>query len=129
MVGIVLHSADQNDESLVDADALADLFRVLKDGIRVVVLNACYSDVQAQAIVKEIDFVVGMSDSIEDDAARVFAAAFYRGLAFGRSVRTAFDLGINELKLLGLGHSDAIPQLLVRTGVDANTVLVAGLSS
>jgi hypothetical protein len=97
--------------------------------IRVVVLNACYSEVQARAIVNEIDFVVGMSDSIGDDAARVFAAAFYRGLAFGKSVRTAFELGINELKLLGLGHEDAIPQLLVRTGVDPNVVLVSGPSS
>jgi GTPase-associated protein 1, N-terminal domain type 1/CHAT domain len=126
-VGIVLHSQDQSDERLVAEDALADLFRVLKDNIRVVVLNACYSEVQAKAIVKEIDFVVGMSDSVGDEAARMFAAAFYRGLAFGRSVQNAFDLGLNELRLVGLGHEDHIPQLLVRTGVDpSKTVLVGG---
>ena len=43
-----------------------------------VVLNACHSHEQAKAIVQEIDFVVGMADSIGDEAARVFAAAFYR---------------------------------------------------
>jgi len=118
VVGIVFHASDQSGERLVAADALADLFRVLKDGIRVVVLNACYSDVQALAIVEQIDFVIGMSDSIGDEAARVFAAAFYRGLAFGRSVRTAFELGINELKLVGFSEDDAIPRLLVRSGVD-----------
>lgn len=126
LVGIVLHSADQSVERLVAAGALADLFRVLKDGIKVVVLNACYSDVQALAIVEEIDFVVGMSDSIGDEAARVFAAAFYRGLAFGRSVRTAFELGINELKLLGFGEDNAIPKLLVRSGVDPDVKLITG---
>ncbi|AOK51251.1 hypothetical protein WT74_00025 [Burkholderia stagnalis] len=115
---------NQSEESLVGADALADLFRVLKDGIRVVMLNACYSAVQAKAIVEQIDFVVGMSDSIRDDAARVFAAAFYRGLAFGRSVRSAFDLGINELKLAGLGPEDSIPQLLIREGADPEVALV-----
>lgn len=129
IVGIVLHSADQINETLVASEALTDLFRVLKDNIRVIVLNSCYSEVQARSIVEEIDFVVGMSDSIEDDAARVFAAAFYRGLAFGRTVQTAFDLGINELKLLGLEHSEAIPQLLVRPGRNANVALVSKSSA
>jgi len=125
-IGIVLHSQEQDAENLVAEDALVDLFRVLKDDIRVVVLNACYSEVQALAIVKEIDFVVGMSDSVADDAARVFAAAFYRGLAFGRSVQTAFDLGINELRLVGLDDEDDIPQLLVRSGMDASATKLVG---
>lgn len=129
-LGILMHSSDPAKESLVSAEALADLFRVLKGGIRVVVLNACYSETQARAIVAEVDFVVGMSDSIGDEAARVFAAAFYRGLAFGHSVGKAFDLGMNELKLMGLNHDVSIPQLLVRPGVDAGTtVLVTGSPS
>lgn len=124
-VGIAMHSSDQEKEHLVSAEALADLFRVLKGNIRVVVLNACYSESQAKAIVEEVDFVVGMSDSIGDDAARVFAAAFYRGLAFGRSVGTSFDLGVNELKLMGLSEDESIPKLLVRPGMDATaTILV-----
>lgn len=123
-VGIVLAGGDPSEESLVGADALADLFRVLKDGIRVVVLNACFSEVQAKTIVEQIDFVVGMGDSIGDEAARVFSAAFYRGLAFGRTVRSAFELGINELKLAGLGAEDSTPQLLVRQGADADAALV-----
>lgn len=125
-IGIVFHSQDQDDERLVDGKALADLFRVLKDNIRVVVLNACYSEVQAKAIVQEIDFVVGMADSVGDKAARVFASAFYRGLAFGRSVQTAFDLGLNELRLAGLGKEGHIPQLLVRAGIDASTTVLVG---
>ena len=120
-IGIAMHSDTQGSESLVSSDALADLFRVLKDGIRLVVLNACYSEVQATAIVKQIDFVVGMNDSIGDEAAKVFAGAFYRGLSFGKSVQSSFDLGINELILMGLKNDQMIPQLLVRTGVDATT--------
>ena len=116
--GIVLHSADQAAEERLAADALADLFRVLKDDIRVVVLNACYSEVQARAIVNEIDFVVGMAESIGDDAAISFAAAFYRGLGFGRAISTAFDLGLNELKLIGLSQEVSVPRLFVRPNVD-----------
>jgi hypothetical protein len=124
-IGIVLHSQDQDEERLVAEEALADLFRIFKNQIKVVVLNACFSEVQAAAIVKEIDIVIGMSDSVGDEAARVFAAAFYRGLAFGQSVKTAFDLGVNDLRLLGFSHEDHIPRLLVRPGLDAaNAVLV-----
>ena len=121
-IGIVLHSDTSDKESLVSSAALADLFKVLKDNIRVVVLNACYSEEQARAIVEEIDFVVGMADSIGDEAARVFAAAFYRGLAFGRSVQTAFDLGVNELKLRALKDDEDVPLLLTRDGVDGASV-------
>ena len=120
IAGIVLHSSDQADERIVGAEALAELFGLFKDDIRVVVLNACFSEPQAKAIVKEIDFVIGMNDSIGDDAARVFSAAFYRALAFGRSVKKAFKLGINELKLVGLCDDvTLLPRLLNRQGVDA----------
>ena len=106
--------------SAVPSVALGRLFAVLRDNIRLVVLNACYSDEQARAIVEEIDFVVGMTDEIGDEGARVFAAAFYRGLAYGRSVRSAFDLGLNELQLEGLRDDESVPVLLVREGVNAS---------
>ena len=120
--GVVLHSEAGTDTSLVSSAALAQLFAVLKDNIRLVVLNACYSEEQARAIVEKIDFVVGMTDSIGDDEAGAFAAAFYRGLAYGKSVQTAFDLGLNELQLKGLMDDEAAPVLLIREGVDASAV-------
>ena len=121
-IGVVLHSETGTDVSLVSSAALAQLFAVLKDNIRLVVLNACYSEEQAKAIVEEIDCVVGMADSIGDDGAGTFAAAFYRGLAYGKSVQTAFDLGLNELQLMGLMDDEAVPVLLIREGVDASAV-------
>jgi hypothetical protein len=125
-MGIMMNSSILGEENLVSSEALAGLFRALKNGIRIVVLNACFSEVQAIAIAEHIDFVVGMSDSIGDEAARAFAAAFYRGLSFGKSVQIAFDLGINEIHLAGLNEDLKIPQLLVRSGVDAEmTILVS----
>jgi len=123
-IGILMHSSNQDEETIVSSEALADLFRVLKNGIRVVVLNACYSEVQAKAINEHIDFVVGMSNFIGDVAARVFAAAFYRGLSFGKPVQTAFDLGLNEMHLAGLCEERQIPQLLVREGASAATAIL-----
>lgn len=91
--------------------ALGTLFRLLRDNIRCVVLNACYSVPQATAIAQHIDCVIGISDAIEDTAARQFAAAFYRALAYGRTVETAFHLGKSQLDLHGLPAADQ-PQLL-----------------
>lgn len=69
----------------VSARALSNLFSTLKDNIRCVVLNACYSENQAVAIANHIECVVGMSRAISDEAAVAFASAFYRGLGFGKS--------------------------------------------
>jgi hypothetical protein len=85
----------------VSKEALVHLFRALKDNIRVVVLNACFSRPQAEAITGEVDCAVGMMREIGDDAAITFAASFYRAIGFGRSVRQAFDQGIAALLLDG----------------------------
>ncbi len=123
--GLVFHGEEKGQAALVSGGALQNLFRILKDQVRVVVLNACYSEEQAHAIAEEIDFVVGMSDSIGDEAAIKFAAAFYRGLAFGRSVQASFNLGVSEMDLAGHGYDAQVPVLMARRGADVATVLVA----
>jgi hypothetical protein len=107
----------------VNAEALKMLFTTLKDNIRVVVLNACYSQIQAQAIVKVIDCVVGMSTSIGDEAAIVFAASFYRAIGFGRSIKEAFDQGKTAIMLEGIPEANT-PQLLTRMGVDPSSIVL-----
>src|SRR5262249_5394509 len=52
--------------------------------VRCVVLNACYSKDQAEAIAQNIDCVVGTPSAIGAHASR-FAGTFYRALAFGNS--------------------------------------------
>lgn len=120
--GIVLHD-DAGGDRLVSGSALRRLFSVMKDDIRIVVLSACYSSEQAQEIATVIDVVVGMGDSVADDAASVFAAAFYRALGFGRSVRNAFDQGIAAIALEGLDDTE-VPELLVRAGVDPSKLVL-----
>ena len=112
----------------VSAAALRSLFTTLKDNIRLVLLNACYSRVQGEAIAQAIDFVVGMGDEIGDEAARVFAASFYRALAFHRSVQAAFDQARTALLLEGIPEED-IPELLVKEGVNASTTVLVTVVS
>lgn len=127
--GLVFHGDTAEEEKLVTADALQHLFATLRDNIRIVLLNACYSEKQAKAIVEVVDFVVGMKRSVSDKAARLFAASFYRGLGFGRSVQDAFALGVSALKLEGLGGDENQPILLVRPGADARASIVEGIAT
>jgi CHAT domain-containing protein len=109
----------------VSRGALANLFKVLKDNIRCVVLNACYSKEQAQAIAQNIDCVIGMSDAIADRAAINFALAFYQALGFGRNVKTAFDLGCNQIGLdPESADNEDVPHLIAENCDPEEVVLV-----
>lgn len=90
---------------------LTRLFTLLKDNIRCVVLNACYSDTQAKAIAGQIDAVIGVRKALEDESAIKFAAGFYEALGFGRDLKTAFDLGCNRIDIAGLPDAK-LPKLL-----------------
>jgi hypothetical protein len=107
----------------VGKDALVALFESTRGNVRVVVLNCCYSRPQAEAIVSVVPCAIGMKDSVGDRAALVFAASFYRAVAFGHSVHTAFQQGIAALKLEGIAQ-DGIPELIAQDGVDPSAVFV-----
>jgi hypothetical protein len=109
----------------VSAEALKMLFTSLKKAnIRVVVLNACFSQIQAEAIAEVVDCVIGMSAAIRDSVAITFAASFYSAIGFGCSIKEAFDQGKTAITLEGIPGTDT-PQLLTRTGVDpASLVLI-----
>ena len=104
---------EQGESHAVPARALSRLFQLLKDNIKCVVLNACYSEKQARAIGKHIDCVIGMSRAIGDKSSISFAAAFYQALGFGKNVKTAFELGCNQINLERLSEAD-IPQFMCR---------------
>lgn len=109
--GELVFSDGAGKSHLAPPDMLADLFNLLRDNIRCVVLNACYSEDQAQGIAQSIDCVVGMSRAVADDAAVKFAAGFYLGLGYGRSVATAFGLGRNSMGATVKGE-ETTPRLL-----------------
>jgi hypothetical protein len=113
---LVLEGSDEA-AMRVEKGALVELIRILKGNIRLVVLNACFSEPVAMALVEHVDCAIGMDRPIGDEAAIAFAAAFYQALGFGKSVSTAFQLGCNEMKLLGIAE-DQTPQLKVKEGVD-----------
>lgn len=87
---------------LVSSDAIASLFSLFKTQIECVVLNACYSVVQAQAIVQHIPFVIGMRREIGDQAAIEFSIGFYDALLAGEPVPVAYQFGCNAIQMAGI---------------------------
>jgi hypothetical protein len=107
----------------VTTAALHALFSVMKGNIRIVLLNACFSEIQAKAIIENIDCVIGMNSSIGDDAAITFAASFYRALGFGKSVKESFEQGRLSLLMEGIPEENT-PQLLSKDGVDPSSLFI-----
>jgi hypothetical protein len=121
--GRIMVEGNNGEARTIPPKALARVFKILKDNVRCVVLNACFSLEQARAITQNIDCVIGMSSSISDKAAIAFAYAFYLGLASERSIKNAFDQGVTELMLWGIPE-DNIPQLLCRKTIDPSSVFL-----
>ncbi|MCL1474586.1 AAA-like domain-containing protein [Argonema antarcticum] len=96
---------DENGQiKLVSAKALAALFELFMDQVECVVLNACYSEVQANAIAHYIPYVIGMNKAVGDNAAREFAVGFYDALGAGKTIEFAYKLGCVSISMAGISE-------------------------
>lgn len=115
----------------VSGEALAALFELFTDReefphpVSCVVLNGCYSQVQAEAIAEHVPYVVGMTKAIGIKAAIEFAVGFYDTLGAGGSVESAFKQGRVAIQLAG--KSDGATPVLIHhpplTPPDSDTLL------
>jgi WD40 repeat protein len=112
----------------VSSKALADTFGAAGHSVKLVVLSACYSDMQAAALLSHVPCVVGMAGSIEDDAAQNFAIGFYGGLGEGESVARAYEQGCAAVSLMGACETQH-PKLRVRPEVDASQLVLTAVSA
>ncbi len=85
----------------VSKRALANLCRLCAPDLKAVFLNACYSAEQAEAIIEQVDYVIGMSGKIDDLAAINFSQGFYSAI-FSQdtlNIEKAFDAGLNQMDI------------------------------
>lgn len=95
--GIILEN-DLGFSHPISGNALSSLFSLFPQ-IECVLLNACYSEVQAQAISENVPYVVGMPQSVGDRAAIIFATGFYDALGSGKPVDFAYRYACSALEL------------------------------
>jgi len=121
--GLILVGSDGSRGHCVGASALAQLFEAYRGDIRVVVLNACLSLPQAEAIAAVVGCAIGTRSAISDAAAISFSSAFYRAIASRNSVKAAFDRARAALALKHFNERDCV-QLVVGPSVDPTRLFV-----
>lgn len=117
--GELILQDDHGGSKLVTKEAMVQVMAVLGDGVELVFFNTCFSQAQAQRVTEHVPAAIGMSDTIGDEAARVFSSQFYSAIGFGRSVLNAFGQAKAALMLEGIPE-EATPELYLRDGVDGD---------
>lgn len=122
--GIYLQD-DAGRPHVVSASALTGMIRYAAASVRLVVLNACFSELLAEALCGVVDCVVGMAGAIDDDAARSFAAGLYRALGNRRAAGNA--VGQARMTLAGKQlRNEDLPRCRTREGLDVDHVFLSG---
>lgn len=87
--GIVFESDDRYSRP-ADKQELAALFAALNQNARLIFLNACHTQDQAELLGRTFDYTIGTDGLILDRVAGNFAGCFYRSLGDGATVGGAF---------------------------------------
>lgn len=102
-----LHFLNENGRGRqVRPEGVAHLFQEFSSYLQCVVLNACYSEPQADEIKQFIPYVIGMKDTIASDSAIAFSRGFYQAIAAGSNIEKAFNLGCIAIENLGCDGSE-----------------------
>jgi len=110
--GIVVQNDEKNGEELIQVKGLKSLFKLFKKkfNIKVVLLNACYTEEQAATISAYVDYVIGTNVAIGNPAARAFSSGFYFQLAndTDMNIEDAFDSGRTEAVMKGADEENFV---------------------
>ncbi|BAZ08438.1 hypothetical protein NIES4071_02430 [Calothrix sp. NIES-4071] len=113
--GRLLLEDDEGNNKPISPENLASFFDSHNDTIKCVLLNACYSQLLAEAISQHIHYVIGMNQSIKDKAAILFTQKFYETLGSKTQKKQdvfqkAFDESLNMIQLENCSQ-ESIPVL------------------
>jgi hypothetical protein len=105
----------QDDETITTQQLEKTFKSLLPFKISVVFLNSCYSKVQARSISKFVDYVIGMRNSITDEAAILFSSSFYKSLSNNSDIEKAFQ-DASALLNYTYKNESQIPKLIFTHG-------------
>lgn len=120
------HGAENNDLVLVgdngtakfiSPEAITQTIKTMNDSVKLVVFNTCFSNGQAESVIKHIDLAIGMNKPIGDLTAIIFASQFYSSIGFGHSVFKSFEQAKAALMLENTGEEET-PELFYKTNIN-----------
>lgn len=101
--GLIFHDSNDNAQ-FANSQALGAMFAVFQNTTKIdcVILNACYSLDQAQAIAQYVPFVIGTNQEVADNKAITFTRGFYTTCFAGMPYDQAFMAGKAQILMEGL---------------------------
>lgn len=111
--GIIVQNDDKNGSTMISPSGLDALFEYFKEEnieINAVVLNACYSEEQAQAIAAHVPYVIGTNVALADRLAISFSVGFYFKLVTEPTINIeqAFRSGRTQAAMAGADKSNFV---------------------
>lgn len=119
---LVLENTDGSPR-FVSAEAITQTIMASSDKIHLLFFNACFSCEQAEFVIRSVDAAIGMTNSIGDTAACVFAAQFYSALGFGHSIQRSFDQSKAAL-ILEVPEEAYTPALYCNPSINPETLFL-----
>ena len=94
-LGGLYFETDNGKSQYVDPELLANLLSLAhKDGLKGMIMNACYSEDQAKAIANAVGHVIAMEGKLSDKGAIAFTRSFYGALGEGKTFEDSFTWGM-----------------------------------
>ena len=116
--GIVLQD-ETGKAKVMETKNLISMFQIFtkfKIPIDTVIFNSCHSRAQADGIRNYVNYVVGYSNAIKDDAAILIANEFYSYFSENDNAEFAYELTKNIVNVEGFSE-DQLMELLKRDGL------------
>jgi hypothetical protein len=126
--GDILMRTEKGTLTTVSDMALAGMFQSLDQGLKLVIIDTCYSLRCAIRVAKVVPCAIGVEGGIYEDEAVTFYRVFYQALASGRSLKHATAQAQTALRFAKVekGH---IPELCRRPDVDPASIFLVNATS
>ncbi|MGC1396185.1 MAG: tetratricopeptide repeat-containing serine protease family protein [Coleofasciculaceae cyanobacterium] len=109
--GLTRESDSGRATSKTPEKSIADLFEFHAKSVQCIILNGCYSDVQAREIVQYIDFVIGINQDLEESKVLKFLDDFYFYIGSERTIIDSYQRSCHHLNGTGI-QNKLMPILL-----------------
>ncbi|WP_328870824.1 CHAT domain-containing protein [Streptomyces sp. NBC_00287] len=123
--GLRFLTDDGSDAPISDEGLCKLLTEFVAEGLRLVVLSACWTSKLAQLLAETVPCVIGTGGPITDTSCLDYSRTLYSALAHGRSVGKAHSIAVGAAEMYG-ADSDHLPELLAAPGVFAEALHLVG---
>lgn len=115
---------DPDGKRFLNCEDLRSIFENFASNVKLVILNVCYSEMQAKAISTIIDFTIGIRREIDSKSAIIFSSQLYSSLSHGRSLNAAFQQTIARMKMeRALNNGE--PRLITNNNADPEDFILS----